>query len=396
MKLSVTILLVALLLNVATAQTFKVIHTFTGKDGSSPNGNLVRDAEGNFYGTTQFGGHSNRGVVFKLGPGNHETVLYSFTGMSDGGIPIGRLLLDGDNLYGMTSLGGNSSCNCGTVFKLDSHGTLTVLHQFRGGKDGAQNQAQPELGLVMVKGSLYGSASFGGVAGCDENLGCGVIFKITPSGKETILYRFTGRADGAFPQDLIRDRAGNLYGATGGSYLHGNAGTLFKMDTTGKMTVLYTFPGGASGDSPRWRVSRSPDGVFHGVTQFGGNSPCNLGSSGCGVVFSVDAAGHEHVLHSFGKQPTAGEEPSGGLVDVAGNFYGTTFYGGIKNSTCSFGCGVVYRINTNGKYSALHHFTGGADGWLPTGSLAEDAAGNLFGTALLGGSGSGVIFQITP
>lgn len=396
MKLRVTMLILAVLLNVATAQTFKVIHTFSGKDGSSPNGDLVRDGAGNFYGTTQFGGTANRGVIFKLEPGGQETVLYSFTGASDGGIPIGRVLLAGGNFYGMTSLGGDASCNCGTVYKLDSHGTLTVLHQFKGGKDGAQNQAQPELGLVMIKGALYGAASFGGVSGCDGNLGCGVIFKVTQSGKETVLYRFTGQADGAFPQDLTNDGAGNIYGATGGSYKQGNAGTLFKMDTTGKMTVLYTLPGGASGNSPRWRLSRSTKGIFHGVTQFGGNTTCDLGSSGCGVAFSVEAAGHERVLHTFGKQPTAGEEPSGGLLDISGNFYGATFYGGIKNATCGFGCGVVYRVNNQGKYSALYRFTGAADGWLPTGGLAEDTAGNLFGTALLGGSGSGVIFQVTP
>jgi uncharacterized repeat protein (TIGR03803 family) len=396
MKLSAAILAMTLLLNAAVAKTFKVVHTFTGKDGSSPNGDLVRDVEGNFYGTTQLGGASNRGVIFKLDPSGEETVLYSFTGASDGGIPIGRLLHHGGSLYGVTSLGGDSTCKCGTVFKLDASGSLTVLHQFKGGKDGAQNQAQPELGLVLIKDALYGGASFGGVTGCDGNLGCGVIFKVTQAGKERVLYRFTGEAAGAFPQDLISDGDGNIYGATGGSYEHGNAGTLFKMDATGKLTTLYTFPGGASGDSPRWRLIRSEDGVFHGVTQFGGDSTCDLGSSGCGVVFRVNAAGTERVLHDFGKHPGAGEDPSGGLLDIAGNFYGATFYGGIKNSTCSLGCGVVYRVRNDGKYSVVYRFTGGADGWLPTGGLSDDGAGSLLGTALLGGSGSGVIFKIIP
>ena len=398
MKPTLTVLIMTLLLTVARAQAFKVFYTFNFTDGSSPNGDLIRDAAGNFYGTTQVGGKSNRGIVFKLDARGQETTLYSFTGSSDGGIPIGRLIRDDAGaLYGITSLGGDDTCGCGTVFKLAKNGSLKVLHKFKGGKDGAQNQGQPELGLVMVNGDLYGSASFGGVSGCDGNLGCGVIFKVTQTGKETVLHRFTGQADGAFPQDLISDKAGNIYGATGGSYMQGNAGTLFKMDATGKLTTLYTFPGGANGISPRWRLLRSASGVFHGVTQFGGNTTtCALGSLGCGVAFTVDAKGKEHVLHTFGKQVRAGEEPSGGLLDPAGNFYGTTFYGGTKNSTCTSGCGVVYRVSNSGQYSVLHRFTGGNDGWLPTGGLTEDSVGNLYGATILGGSGNGVIYKITP
>lgn len=399
MRLIGTVLALTLLLTTATAQTFKVFYTFNFSDGSSPNGGLIRDAAGNFYGTTQFGGASNRGLVFKLDSTGHQTILYTFTGGSDGGIPIGRLIRDsGGNLYGMTSLGGDATCSCGTVFKLAKNGSLKVLHSFKGGKDGAQNQAQPELGLVMVNGDLYGSASFGGVSGCDGSLGCGVIFKVTQTGKETVLYRFTGQADGAFPQDLTRDQAGNIYGAAGGSYKQGNAGTIFKMDTTGKLTTLYTFPGGAAGISPRWHLLRNANGVFHGVTQFGGNTTnCAVASAGCGVVFAVDASAKERVLHAFGKQASGGEEPSGGLLNVAGNFYGVTVYGGTLNSTCTFGCGVVYRVSNSGNYAVLHRFTGGADGGLPSGSLTQDAAGNLYGATDLGGSGNnGVIYEITP
>src|SRR5271154_1059469 len=132
MRLAVTVLAVTLLFSAATAQTFKVLYTFNFSDGGSPNGDLIRDAAGNFYGTTQFGGTSNRGVVFKLDSTGKETVLYSFTGASDGGIPIGRVLLDGGDLYGITSLGGDPTCSCGTVFKLGSSGKLTVLHNFKG------------------------------------------------------------------------------------------------------------------------------------------------------------------------------------------------------------------------------------------------------------------------
>jgi uncharacterized repeat protein (TIGR03803 family) len=399
MKIKFLVLMAAILMTASSyASTFKVFYTFSFTDGSSPNGGLIQDAAGNFYGTTQFGGSSNQGIVFELNGQAQQTILYTFTGKSDGGIPIGRLIRDSSgNLYGVTSSGGDATCSCGTVFELATNGSLKVLHSFKGGKDGAQNEGQPELGLVMIKGNLYGSASFGGVSGCDGSLGCGVVFKVTPAGKETVLYRFTGQADGAFPQDLISDQAGNIYGATGGSYKQGNAGTIFKMETTGKLTTLYTFPGGATGSSPRWRLIREANGTVYGVTQFGGDTTtCALGSSGCGVVFKVTAAGKESVVYTFGKQVRNGEEPSAGLLDAKGTFFGTTFYGGTVNSTCSFGCGVTYQLTAGGKYSVLYHFTGASDGWLPSGGLTEDSSGNIYGATLLGGTGNGVIYKIIP
>src|SRR5580704_4970000 len=253
-KLALSILALTLLVTAASAQTFSVVYTFNFTDGSGPNGGLILDSAGNFYGTTQFGGSSNRGVIFKLNSTGQETILYTFTGSTDGGIPIGRLIGDGKgNLYGITSSGGDATCSCGTVFELTPAGSLVVLHAFLGGTDGSQNQGQAELGLVMINGDLYGSASFGGVTGCDGSLGCGVLFKVTLAGVETVLYRFTGQADGAFPQDLISDEAGNIYGETGGSYMANNGGTIFKLDTAGNLTTLYTFPEGAKGTSPRWR-----------------------------------------------------------------------------------------------------------------------------------------------
>lgn len=398
-KFPLSILALTLLVTAASAQTFSVFYTFNFTDGSAPNGGLILDSAGNFYGTTQFGGSSNRGIIFKLNSTGQQTVLYTFTGSTDGGIPIGRLIRDAKgNLYGITSVGGDATCSCGTVFELTTTGTLKVLHAFLGGTDGAQNAGQAELGLVMIKGNLYGSASFGGVSGCDGNLGCGVLFKVTPAGVETVLYRFTGQADGAFPQDLINDAAGNIYGATGGSYMQGNGGTLFKLDTTGALTTLYTFPEGANGTSPRWRLLRSENGVFYGVTQFGGNTTtCALGTVGCGVAFSVNAQGTEKVLHTFGEQADDGEEPSAGLLDAAGNGYATTFYGGTVNSTCTLGCGVVSRETSGGKYSVIYRFTGAADGFNPSGGLAEDSSGNIYGATLFGGSGgNGVIYKITP
>jgi uncharacterized repeat protein (TIGR03803 family) len=397
MRLTTTLLAITLLFtSAAVAQTFQTFYTFSGPDGSFPNGDLIRDNAGNFYGTTQSGGTSFQGVVFKLDSSGNETVLYSFTGGSDGGIPIGRLVASGGSFYGITASGGDPTCLCGTVFKLDSSGKLTVLHAFMGGSDGSQNEAQPELGLALINGNFYGAASFGGVSGCDGALGCGVIFKVTPPATESVLYRFTAQADGGFPQDLIRDQAGNLYGETGGSFMAGNAGTIFKMDTAGNLTTMFTFPGGTTGSSPRWRLTRATNGVMHGVTQFGGDSTCALGSSGCGVVFRLDTAEKETVLHTFGQKATDGEEPAGALLNVGSSFYGSTFYGGITNSTCTFGCGVVYRVTDSGKYSVVYRFTGASDGWLPTGGLTADSAGNVYGTTELGGNGNGVVYKIVP
>src|SRR5208282_3498323 len=106
-------------------------HSFSFTDGSQPNGDLLRDAAGNFYGTTVLGGSSNRGVVFKLDSQGNDTTLYNFTGGTDGGFPIGRVIRDAaGNLYGVTSLGGDPVCSCGTVYELKTNGTLTVLHAF--------------------------------------------------------------------------------------------------------------------------------------------------------------------------------------------------------------------------------------------------------------------------
>jgi uncharacterized repeat protein (TIGR03803 family) len=400
MRLRLALLTGTLLIATAYAQTFKVLYSFSFTDGSLPNGNLLLDAQGNLYGTTVEGGGSNRGIIFKLDSTGHLTTLYSFTGGSDGGLPIGGVIADAaGNLYGVTSLDGDPICSCGTVYKLQTDGTLTVLHAFKGGTDGAQNEGQPELGVIDVEGNLYGSASFGGVSGCDGTLGCGVVYKVTPAGEETVLYAFTAQADGAFPQNLIRDSTGNIYGETGGSYQAGNGGTIFKMDASGNLTTLFTFPEGTYGTSPRWGLVRRVDGAFFGVTQFGGSTTnCSTSSAGCGIVFAVDAQGKEFVLHSFAAQSANdGQEPSGGLINLGDTLYGSTFYGGIKNSSCTFGCGITYGVAPSGKYTVLHRFTGGSDGESPWGTLSRDKAGNLYGaTQTGGGTNNGAIFEITP
>src|SRR5271157_830687 len=240
----------------AQAQTYteSVLHSFPGSpDGANPYAGLVRDAQGNLYGTTVNGGAQAKGTVFKVDATGNETVLYSFTGAGgDGASPTGLLVRDAQgNLYGTTVFGGASGK--GTVFKVDATGNETVLYSVTGaGGDGAN----PEAGVVQdAQGNLYGTTAYGGAGNCSNGsfYGCGAVFKVDTTGNETVLYSFTGTGgDGAEPAGLVRDGQGNLYGTTsaGGDLAcraPAGCGTVFKVDTTGNETVLYSFTGTGGG-----------------------------------------------------------------------------------------------------------------------------------------------------
>jgi uncharacterized repeat protein (TIGR03803 family) len=197
-------------------------------------GGVVRDSVGNLYGTTNYGGDlgcyspDGCGTVFKIDRTGKESVLHAFTGASDGAFPKGALIRDSEgNLYGTTYEGGNESCGpgCGVVFQLNPAGKEIILHSFTGPPDGKWPDGQTAgPGLVRdAAGNLYGTTQFGGAAGGCYGDGCGTIFKLDASGHETVLYSFTGGADGSVPQDLILDAAGNLYGTTNfGGYSGGD------------------------------------------------------------------------------------------------------------------------------------------------------------------------------
>jgi uncharacterized repeat protein (TIGR03803 family) len=278
---------------------YSVLHAFTGSDGAGPYGGLVRDKKGNLYGTTYAGGASLRGVVFELDPTGKESVLYSFTGGADGSNPFyGDLLRDEEgNLYGTTYEGGDLNCyihgGCGVVFKVDPTGKETVLYTFTG----ADGRA-PEGSLVRDEaGNLYGTTGVGGNPSCFGGAGCGVVFKVDPTDKETVLYAFTGGTDGRNPLGgLVRDQQGNLYGTTPyggdqGAFCAGFCGVVFKVDPTGKETVLYTFTGMADGATPLAGLLRDKDGNLYGTTQLGGDLGSTQGNCGpgCGVVFKIAA-----------------------------------------------------------------------------------------------------------
>ena len=290
--------------------TETVLYSFTGgSDGAYPYAGLIADSAGNLYGTTFGGGASYAGTVFKLSPSGTETVLHSFA-WSDGALPYGGLIADSaGNLYGTTWNGGSGSC--GTVFKLSPSGTETVLYSFTCGIDGAY----PYAGLIADgAGNLYGTTSGGGASYA------GTAFKLSPSGTETVLYSFTGGTDGGHPYaGLIADGGGNLYGTTGGGGAL-NAGTVFKLSPSGTETVLYSFACSADGASPYAGLIADSAGNLYG-TSLGGCAASN------GTVFKVTPSGMT-VLYSF----TGGADgalPYAGLIaDSAGNLYGTTYSGG--------------------------------------------------------------------
>jgi uncharacterized repeat protein (TIGR03803 family) len=365
------------------------LFNFTGAPGgTAPVAGLTRDRAGNLYGTTSLGGAANAGVVYKVDTTGHETVLYSFTGGADGDYPLAGVTLDSaGNLYGTTFHGGTQGF--GVVYKIDTAGQESVLYSFTGGADGGY----PEAGVILDPGgNLYGTTFVGGVEGA------GVVFELDAAGQETVLYSFTGGADGGYPlAGLISDAAGNFYGTTNGGGTAG-LGVVYKLSAAGQETVLYSFPGGPDGALPSAGVIRDAAGNLYGTTADGGGP---AGEGGHGVVFELTAAGGYSVLYTFTGGPDGGAPLAGVIRDLSGNLYGTASNGGTAG--CSLGCGVVYKVDTGGQETVLYSFSGGADGANPYAGLAADSAGNLYGTTPWGGkggadgvisSGTGVVYRV--
>jgi uncharacterized repeat protein (TIGR03803 family) len=393
----VFMLAVAVVLTPSTrAQSLKVLYSFGVGDGVHPSAPLVQDTLGNLYGTASGGGGHGMGTVFRVSPTGSVVVLHSFGGYpNDGSAPIGGLILDGSgNFYGTTESGGTGLCGlrfrpsgCGTVFKIDSAHHETVLYSFplygvRG--------AEPQVALVRdSSGNLYGTTYIGGSSRT------GVVFKLNNAG-ETVLHSFTFGSDGGYPQSsLVRDATGTLYGTAseGGTFNSGacagtGCGVVFKMDAAGNETVLHSFTGGADGSLPRTGLVRDLSGNFYGTTVLGGNTSCNSGY-GCGTIFKLSATGKKTVLHKFNR--TDGAFPYGTLIrDASGNLYGTTSDGGTQ------GMGTVFMLSATGTETVLHSFSG-ADGALPTAGLTRDRQGNLYGTTFNGGAhGVGTVFKLIP
>lgn len=370
------------------AYNYRILHTFSGSpaDGAGSEATLTIDAQGNVYGATYEGGTQNQGTVFKIDATGTETILHSFGG-PDGAVPIdeGGLVLDAQgNIYGTTQFGGTS--DVGTVFELDPAGTETLLLSFENGRTGQW----PLAGLAMdAKGSLYGTALLGGNRKCGR-LGCGTVFRVSPQRKGIAgIYVFKGGADGGNPATrLIQNGVGKWFGTSDayggaatvfevsrtprwtesvfyrlpngvdssisvvdsqgnlyGTVYNNGYGQVFKVAPNGVGTVLYSFSGGADGAYPWGGLALDAQGNLYGATTYGGDLSCDA-PNGCGTVFQVDTNGNETVLYSF-SGGADGAFPYGGVtIDAQGNLYGTTFNGGLEscNDGSGSGCGVVFKL----------------------------------------------------
>jgi uncharacterized repeat protein (TIGR03803 family) len=314
----------------------------------APYAGLIRDPEGNLYGTTVGGGFLGTGSVFEINLAKFE-FLYSFCADDciDGSLPEDSLLRDAQgNLFGTTvsggAIGSQPPCGflgCGVVFKVDPNGIETVLYTFSGGPDGGFPVANV---IEDSDGNLYGTTMHGGTADQVCSGGCGVIFKVTSAGQETVLHQFGG-GDGSDPTSgLVQDAQGNLYGtaSAGGKY---NAGVVFRLSPQNKLTVVHSFGSGTDGAVPYGGLIRDEKtGNFYGTTVFGGNPGC--GSDTCGTVFGISAQGKETVLHRFSVDE--GTNPFDPLIiDASGALYGTTSSGaGTCGTTDDGACGSVFKL----------------------------------------------------
>ena len=392
----------------AQAQTFTTLANI-GVLQLNPFGNaipgVVRDAAGNLYGTSPAGGITGGvcgqfgcGTVFKVDTTGTVTAPYKFTGGADGYSPHAGLVQDAaGNLYGATAA---------AVFKLDPSGTFRVLHS-----------PGSLANLVLDSaGNLYGTTESGGVtAGVCAPSGCGTVFALDKSGTYTVLYSFTGAPDGAIPvAGVVLDSAGNLYGTTerggvtAGTCPSSGCGTVFKLDAKSfAETVLYSFTGAPDGKTPKAGVVLDAAGNLYGTTYSGGlldcfepsgSQPPSNRSIYCGVVFKVDTTGAERVLHSFTGIPDGALPLASLALDPAGNLYGTTTEGGsngffgceILNPSQPTGCGAIFKLDTSGTMRVVYSFSGSDDGAYPAAGLVLDAAGNLYGTAIF------AVFKLDP
>jgi uncharacterized repeat protein (TIGR03803 family) len=370
-----------------------LLHSFAGSDGAHPSAGLIQGRDHNLYGSTAYGGASGNGGLFKITPQGALTPLYSFVGAPDGANPHAGLIQSTDgNFYGTATYGGAHAT--GTLFKITAAGTLTVIHSFSAlDANGANSDgAYPYAGLIQGKdGNLYGAATSGGPGGN------GTLFKITRSGKLTLLHFFQAdqggtNGDGANPYGtLVQATDGNFYGdaASGGSY---GFGTIFRLTPQGQFTTLYSFNGAANfdGENPIGGLIQGKDGNLYGTTE-GGNDGTTLDSTIGGdiwaTVFKMTPSGTLTTLYSF----YGAANPYAGLIQATdGDFYGTAFKGG------AYGCGEVFKVDPSGNLTPLYAFGGNGDGGAPRGRLVRGSDGSLYGTTDTGGVyGYGSVFRTT-
>jgi uncharacterized repeat protein (TIGR03803 family) len=323
---------------ITTDGTLTTIYNFTnGPEGYTVSEALVQGLDGGFYGATVFGGTGTDcwqgcGAVFKITSEGTLTTLHNFSG-SDGGNPSGGLVLGSDgNFYGTTEYGGITNQALfpgGTVYQITPQGTLTTLYYFTGGADGGV----PDAALVQgADGWFYGVTAHGGNTNCIS--GCGTVFKISSEGTFTTLHQFDG-ADGAYPQaGLMQASNGNFYG-TAQSHGPSGWGTAYRISPSGTLTVMHAF--GDPGIYPQSVLLQCVDSNFYGTT-FQGGPGDDVNGLGGGTIFQLTPAGGYTALFYFDLDINGDEAGSGLIQGGDGNFYGTTLYGG------TYGAGIVYRL----------------------------------------------------
>lgn len=351
------------------------IYLFQGQpDGGLPYASLV-NVNGTLYGTTSAGGTSNLGAVFSVTPGGKEKILHSFTGTPDGYLPYASMIHVNGTLYGTTYSGGTPGA--GTVFSITTSGKEKVLHSFGSGNDGTSPQAD----LFYHDGALYGTTYSGGAN--DD----GTVFKITLSGKESVVYSFKGLpTDGSAPRAGVVFYKGAFYGTTyAGGIGSSSDGTVFKLTPSGEETVLHTFTGNPDGYEPSGDLVGYGDSLY-GTTDSGGSY--NTG----GTVFKITRKGKLTVLYSFGR-PDSNEDqvgPQAGLLNVNGRFYGT-----VEGANAG---GAVFSITRGGKQSFVYQFNRNGPSGSPVAPLGAviDLNGTLYGTTVnnVGQTGEGTVFAV--
>jgi uncharacterized repeat protein (TIGR03803 family) len=386
----------------ASAQTFTDLVDFNYSNGAAPlNAPLVQGTDGNLYGTTAYGGSCTLydlgcGSVFKMTPAGALTTLHFFDG-SDGAYPFGGLLLDTDGSFYGTTVTAGANCaspdGCGTVFKISPKGDFSTLYTFCA-QANCSDGFQPSGSLIRgLNGDLDGITGYGGNS-TNCSIGCGTIFKITPGGALTTVYSFTGPPGPFYPfYSLLQATDGSLYGTTSGGGSNGS-GTVFKVTPDGKLTTVYSFcpqPGCADGDIPSSPLVQAVDGDFYGTTYFGGSSKsCN----GCGTIFKISPSGAFTSVLSF--DSVDGFTPVGGLIQATDlNLYGMTVEGG-ESATCPGGCGNIFQASPGPTASTLYTFANDSVGEDPRSALLQATDGNFYGTTYVGGvDGAGNIFRLS-
>jgi uncharacterized repeat protein (TIGR03803 family) len=373
-SIAVLTLLFATLIIASPAQTFTSLANFDGTDGRFPGANaLIQGRDGNFYGTTNFGGAFDHGAVYEVTADGTISAFYSFcaqTDCADGDTPLSPLILGVDgNFYGTTEGGGVNQK--GNFFKLTPEGTLTNVYNFCSLAN-CTDGSYPEGPIVLgFDGNFYGTSRT-------------TIYKLTPGGSLTTLHTFCSLAncaDGGGGSTLTRAHDGTFYGATSGGGANGS-GTVFHLTPAGAFTTLYSFcslAGCADGETPLGPVAVTYYGDIYGTTFVGG--------TGSGTIFELAPGGTLKTLYNFcsAAKCVDGAYPEGGLVaTTAAHFYGTTSEGGFNNR------GTAFQISSyDNHFTRLHSFHSN-DGGDPEGAVFEGTDGSIYGTTENGGLMAGV------